>query len=392
MLLFFTISMWAQNNLPYLGQTPPGLTALRFPPDSLLADNKWMWHGSPMFTYDGLEMFWTEYSEPSPGAYKLEIFTMRVENNNWSPIQRPSFADTSYKENNPLFITGADTLYYYSARTTSFINQVTRTTNTWGQPQALQVPIPSGCTYGNTFSVNKNRDIYVDLLDQTTNEGNICISHFQNGNYQLAQVLGPEINSDCNEFCPFIDPEGRYLIFGSDRPGGYGGQADLYISFRNADQTWSDAINMGMEINSTGAYFPFVTLDKQYLFFVTGKPGDIGYNPYWISADIIDSLYVLTGIDKAGSSPEQLKLYQNQPNPVRDQTTFLFYLDYAGIISFEIYSVATGSTEILLENKFMQKGEHSIMFNASGLPSGIYLYKLTSAEGGTVTKKMVVLK
>lgn len=392
LILLFSTSLWAQNNLPYLGQTPPGLTALRFPPDSLLATNHWMWHGPPVFTYDGLEMFWTEYSEPAPSTYMLEIFTMRVENNNWSPIQRPSFADTSYKENNPLFIAGDDTLYYYSARTTSFINQVVRTTTSWGQPQALQIPLPQGVLSGNTFSVAKNRDIYVDLLDTTTNDGNIYLSHFQNGNYQLPQPLGPEINSGYGEFCPFIDPDERYLIFASNRPGGYGGQLDLYICFKNEDQTWTHAINMGFAINATGAFFPFVTLDKQYLFFNTAKPGDIGYNPYWISADIIDSLQVLVGIDGAGKSSEQLKLYQNQPNPVRDQTTFFFDLDYPGKISFEIYSLTKGRIGVLVENKFFVKGKHSIVFDASELPAGIYLYKLTSSAGGMLTRKMVVIK
>jgi hypothetical protein len=392
LILFFSISLWAQNNLPYLGQTPPGMTALRFPPDSLLANNNWMWHGSPVFTYDGLEMFWTIYSEPTPSTYKLEIFTMLVENNNWCPIQRPSFADTTYKENNPLFIAGDDTLYYYSARTNTFINRVVRTTTGWDEPQTLQIPIPPGYFIGSTFSVNKNRDIYLDLLDQTTDESNIYISKFQNGNYQLAEVLGPEINSGYNESCPFIDPDESYLIFGSNRPGGYGSQLDLYICFKNEDQTWTDAINMGFEINSTGAFFPFVTLDKQYLFFVTGKPGDIGYNPYWISADIIDSLHVMVGIDKTGKSSEQLRLYQNQPNPVRDQTTFFFDLDYSGKISSEIYSLTKGRIRVLFENKFFLKGKHSIVFDASELPAGIYLYKLTSSMGGMVTRKMVVIK
>ena len=236
------------------------------------------------------------------------------------------------------------------------------------------------------------KDIYVDLLDTTTNDGNIYLSHFQNGNYQLPQVLGPEINSGYGEFCPFIDPDERYLIFASNRPGGYGGQLDLYICFKNEDQTWTDAINMGFEINSTAAFFPFVTLDKKYLFFTTGKPADIGYNPYWISADIIDSLHLLVGIDKAGKSSEQLKLYQNQPNPVRNQTIFFFDLDYSGKISFEIYSLTKGRIRVLFENKFFVKGKHSIVFDASELPAGIYLYKLTSSVGDIVTRKMVVIK
>ncbi len=275
---------------------------------------------------------------------------------------------------------------------TSFINQVVRTTTGWGQPQALQIPIPPDHLCGTTFSVTKNRDFYLNLLDQTTNEWNIYLSKFQNGNYQLPQVLGPEINSGYNEICPFIDPDESYLIFASNRPGGYGGQTDLYISFRNEDQTWTDAINMGFEINSKGAFFPFVTLDKKYLFFTAGKPADIGYNPYWISTDIIDSLHLLVGIDKAGKSSEQLKLYQNQPNPVRNQTTFFFDLDNSGKISFEIYSLTKGRIRVLFENKFFLKGKHSIVFDASELTAGIYLYKLTSSEGGTVTRKMVVLK
>ena len=87
-----------------------------------------------------------------------------------------------------------------------------------------------------------------------------------------------------------------------------------------------------------------------------------------------------------------MKLYQNQPNPVRNQTTFFFDLDYSGKISFEIYSLAKGRIGVLFENKFFPKGKHSIVFEASELPAGIYIYKLTSSVGGMVTRKMVVIK
>jgi len=36
--------------------------------------------------------------------------------------------------------------------------------------------------------------------------------------------------------------------------------------------------------------------------------------------------------------------------------------------------------------------KHSLVFDASELPAGIYLYKLTSSAGGMVTRKMVVIK
>lgn len=315
---------------------------------------------------------------------------MLVENNNWSSIHSPAFANTNYSESNSLYVSGDDTLYYYSDRPTTFINMVVRNATGWDVPQPLQIPLPANCLHGNTLSVAKNGDVYVDLLETGTNNENIYISKLQNGNYQPAQVLGPEINSDFGEFCPFIDPDGGYLIFGSNRPGGFGNQMDLYISFKNDDQTWTNAINMGYEINSTSAFFPFVTLDKQYLFFTTAKEPDMGYNPYWISASIIDTLHHIVGIDRKGIHTGQLKLYQNSPNPVHHETTFLFDVDHAGKLTFEIYSNLNGHIKTLFENEYKQKGRHSVVFDASDLPAGIYFYKLTSAEGDAVTGKMVV--
>jgi hypothetical protein len=382
----------AQNNHPYLGRPAPGLTARRFPPDSLLATNSWMWHGSPMFTSDGLEMFWTEYSEPAAGTYKLEIFTMGVVNNNWSSINRPEFADTGYKENEPFLTEGGDTLFYYSERSATFINRVVRTGTGWLTPEALLIPVQAGNYHGNSLSVNREQDVYFDLSAQLAGESNICVSRLQNGNYQEPEILGPEINSAYNEFCPFIDPDENYIIFCSDRPGGFGGQFDLYISFRNPDQTWTSAINMGYEINATGAFFPVVTLDKKYLFFNTGRAGDIGYNPYWISADIIDTLRILAGIAKIPGSPAGMKLYQNHPNPCNYKTTLVFDLPDPMKISLELFDQTGNKQTESCKNTFFQKGRHWIDLDVTGLSPGIYLYKLTTADGDAITRKMVVIR
>jgi len=384
-------SGFAQNNLPYLGQTPPGLTSQRFPPDSLLATNDWMWHGSPMFTPDGLEMFWTEYSEPGPGDWDLEIFTMRVENDNWSPVRRPVFADTNYLENDPFFTAGADTLYYYSSRISSFIRKVVRTDTGWSESQPLQIPVPAGYFYGNTFSVNNNLDIYLDLTEPSTNKSHIYVTRFQNDSYQFPEMLGPEINSAYNEYCPFIEPDEDYIIFGSDRPDGFGGQIELYISFRNEDQTWTEAINMGEEINSTGAFFPIVTLDKLYLFFCTGRAGDIGYNPYWISADIIDSLQVQVGIRESRGYSGVPMLHQNRPNPFHHRTTLSFELSEAGKITLEITNQTGRMVITPVVGRHYPPGVHTVDFDASGLPAGIYFCRLTSPGSNPSVIRMAVL-
>ncbi|MCX6245896.1 MAG: T9SS type A sorting domain-containing protein [Bacteroidetes bacterium] len=382
----------AQNNQPYLGRPAPGLTALRFPPDSLLATSTWMWHGSPAFTAGGLEMFWTEYSESGGSIFHLEIYTMRVENNNWSAIHRPEFADTTYKENNPCLPAGEDTLFYYSERTSSFINRVIRTTAGWMTPQPLMIPNATGYFHGNSLSVNKDLDLYFDESDQLAGESNICVSRFQNGNYQEPEVLGPEINSAYNEFCPFVDPDQNYIIFCSDRPGGFGGQYDLYISFKKPDQTWTGAINMGYEVNATGAFFPVVTPDKKYLFFNTGRSGDIGYNPYWISAAIIDTLRTIAGIKNEAESKTAVKLYQNQPNPFKNQTTLFFEFPDPMKISLEIFDQTGNSSMVLCRNRSFGKGKHSMTMDASQLPAGIYFCKLTMESGTALTRKMVIIR
>jgi hypothetical protein len=48
---------------------------------------------------------------------------------------------------------------------------------------------------------------------------------------------------------------------------------------------------MGNTINTDGGdTLPCVSPDGLYLFFISGRAGDQGYNPYWMDSRIIDSL------------------------------------------------------------------------------------------------------
>ncbi len=88
---------------------------------------------------------------------------------------------------------------------------------------------------------------------------------------------------------PFIAPDDSYLIWDSERDGGYG-RSDLYISFRQQDGSWGAAINMGDKINTAlEDGFPNVTPDGKYLFFgrqVSPGNSDI----FWVDAQIIETL------------------------------------------------------------------------------------------------------
>jgi hypothetical protein len=367
------------------------MTAQRFPPDSLLGNDNWWWHGSPVFTPDGLEMFWTEYVRYSPTHEEATLFTMKVENNNWGPTHHPEFGNPDYMENNPVFSPGGDTLYFSSMRPGGPYFRVTRTATGWTQPASIYIPIPSGTSYGMSFAVNKNRDFFLELYSGTTQDNDIYVARFQSGHYKMAVKLGDEINSGSFDGFPFVDPEEKYLIIGSNRPGGYGGYFDMYICFKNTDGTWTPALNMGYEINCTGAWYASVSTDKQYLFFNTAKPGyDYGYNPYWISASVIDSLRLTVGMEELKSQTGDVILFQNQPNPFNKKTRICFRVNAPSVLSILVADLSGKTVERLAVNKFYGTGDYQLDFDACSLPDGIYTCRLIPEKGMPCLRKMIV--
>ena len=274
----------------YLGQQPPGMTPVRFPPARLLANSDWFWHGSPNFSPDLSEMYWGKYST-NLQPERIELAFVEVEDNQWSQMQTPPFADLNFDENNPCFSNSGDTLYFLSRRPEGRIFYVFRTPSGWSQPVQLDIPFPANKRMGWNFSITKNKSIYVALFDiNGENPPDIYKTRYIGGLYTMPETVGLPVNTNYNEFWPYIDPDERFLIFISNSPGGFG-MHDLYLSSRNQDGTWNDPVNLGPEINSNqeeGA--PYISPDGLYFFFTTEKTGDLGFNPYWVDVGIIDDL------------------------------------------------------------------------------------------------------
>jgi len=104
--------------------------------------------------------------------------------------------------------------------------------------------------------------------------------------------LSKEINTGLYQSHPFIAPDESYLIWDGEREGGYG-DSDLYISFRQKDDSWGAAINMGDKINTEREdAFGSVTPDGKCFFFHSViSPGNSDI--YWVDAQIIETLTVL---------------------------------------------------------------------------------------------------
>lgn len=83
-------------------------------------------------------------------------------------------------------------------------------------------------------------------------------------------------------------------------------------------------------------------------------------------------------------------LEQNYPNPFNPATTIKYALPKAGMVTIKVFDMLGNEVKILV-NENEAPGSHTINFDASGLSSGIYLYKIKSGEF-TSSKKMILMK
>lgn len=113
--------------------------------------------------------------------------------------------------------------------------------------------------------------------------------------------------------------------------------------------------------------------------------------------DIINQLKLIvtysnvTDVDKEIQSVDKFKLLQNYPNPFNPSTRIQYTLQGVNqLVNLKVYNVL-GKEVGTLVNEEQSAGSYEVVFNASGLTSGIYFYKLNAGKF-TETKSMILIK
>jgi Tol biopolymer transport system component len=283
MLLIITGSNAQQLDLsnfkgPYLGQRPPTDTTKIFLPE--IFNNI---HSTPVFSPDGKLVYWRSMDQ-KPLLYMVEV------NGIWSLPKQVPFKSLFYKQDVPFFSNDGNRLFFMTTKPKHFyqlwsneaIWYIEKKNDNWSKPKQLNGELNKIYTHWQ-FSVAANGNIY--LNGSENGKWFIFKSELKNGKYAKPEkVVQPEIlaQGEPHYLFPFIAPDETYLIFSKKVNGDDG---DLFITFQNADGSWTNEINMGAKINSKGLEIcPIVTSDGKYLFYIRRD------RIMWASAKIIEEL------------------------------------------------------------------------------------------------------
>jgi photosystem II stability/assembly factor-like uncharacterized protein len=116
----------------------------------------------------------------------------------------------------------------------------------------------------------------------------------------------------------------------------------------------------------------------------TGAVQNVRPNMCIVSNFITNEGGLLTGI------PKEYKLHQNYPNPFNPVTKIQYDIPKATFVSLKIYDIL-GREAAALVNENKAAGSFTVEFNASGLTSGVYFYRLKTSAYSEI-KKMILLK
>ncbi|MGA8264581.1 MAG: T9SS type A sorting domain-containing protein [Ignavibacteriaceae bacterium] len=220
----------------------------------------------------------------------------------------------------------------------------------------------------------------------------------------------PEMSAPIYSITAFAGPYFNYLIAGSI--GGIYYMDYLPSSFEGdiALAKWDRPVLCFANRNDTLFTVQYGYFFKLFYRFITGLTHEslnipfFGYkavyslalNNGYIFAGTDNGIWrlsypvAITGVESSREAPAGFELEQNYPNPFNPTTTISYQLQTVSNVKLIVYDVL-GRPVATMVNERQTAGRHLAKFDAGGLPSGVYFYRLQA--GSLVrTKKMILLQ
>ncbi|MFC2134595.1 TolB family protein [Bacteroidota bacterium] len=278
---------------PYLGYASPGTTPQVFAPGIISTEEL---EANFVAYPGGNELYFVKY-EPIGNQLKGTIYSIKSENGEWGEPEAVSFSGT-YEDGYLAIHPDGSRMYWQSNRPvdqaessyTWNIWYVDRNGDGWSEPNSMGQPI-NGRNHTSGPSVTMDGTMYFTLFT-IGGVQEIYRSEYISGEYQEPERLPDNINSARQQFDSYISPDESYLIFGSWERSDSIGNTDLYISFKDDNDNWTQAVNMGAVINTTiGEGSATVSPDGQYIFYSRyNNAQQMNLDIYWVESEYVNGL------------------------------------------------------------------------------------------------------
>ncbi len=202
-------------------------------------------------------------------------------------------------------------------------------------------------------------------------------------------ILPFELNKPLTDIGSYLDsPE---ILYRAEVSGGFAFRRD------SVDYLRSIVLYLGQ------VPFPEFQIDTSQIYWVVSYSGEkfeqdrrierelsFLFNP--TTGALVDTFIIITGVDRDETAgiPSTFALHQNYPNPFNPATTITYDLPVRAKVKLVIYNLL-GQEVATLVNGEQEPGRYNVKFDASGLPSGVYFYRLEAGKFVDV-KKMILIK
>ncbi len=280
--IFFGCNQYSEIQKPfnYFNQQPPGFQPERFAPH-VFNQSGYMLHGYPTFSHDAQEVYWP--------VVPPRIFHIKQKDAGVSAPQIASFAAGNMQA--PFYAPDPDRIYFQLSHKAGCgsldICCVEKMDTTWGAIATLPMP-PNSPKLESQPSLSHNGNLYfTGFYEKGMLNRGIYKSRYKNDTFMEPELLPEMINTPALDYTSFIAPDESFLLFASTREGEGEEAIRLFVSFHNADDTWTEPVNLNRMMQfDQPSRFPCLTPDGMYIIFQS----DSEY--YWVSAEILEQCKV----------------------------------------------------------------------------------------------------
>jgi hypothetical protein len=241
---------------------------------------------------------------------------------------------------------------------------------------AFSIPNTDAITHGGTLTVS-----YVAGTSELTGFAPSNVNAASVNGLKLLRINGPL-------FCPtgiLVPPSGlRVGTFRITNTADYG-QVNRNLAWSNTGPYNTRVYALIGGISTEITDFPASHLFG-YTDPLTDKPGTL--------ANFVTGIFCPNGSGiSAGVTPAPVNeaMVKNYPNPFSEKTSLVFILPEDNRVKLEVYDLAGKLVKTLYNGKVNNNKEYKVEFDGATLPTGIYIYKMTTNED-VITGKMMMIR